>query len=320
MTHTARGWTSIILLVTIFTLGAALSATAIEVRPVGETQPVVQPEAVPEKPAVPLKLQLSTDKAVYRVGEAIRFSVKGNKDYHLYVFGINEAANTAYLLLPNEYLPDNRFQAGKDYVLPEKFEYYGDRAGVEKVIFVASSKPIDLNTGRYAKAGPLMTADPEVIHKDLKAIRMRQTAEAEQDIRELKLSIVAPEPKPAAAPASKVAAFVSSDRTEYRLTEEMKITYGADAKGYIHLYSVEPDGRRILLTKHAIDGQRFYQVKAQAATPTGGHKLVAVYSPAEDLETASAAGAAAGGRKTKGIILVENKPLPFAVYHLNILD
>lgn len=153
-------------------------AEAIRLRPVGE-------------PAGELVVEIKVDKALYRIGEAIRFVAAGNKDHYLYVFGIDEAANKGYVLLPNSMETGNFHQAGQRYPVPGKgVDFVGDKAGVERIIFVASTRKIDLETGRFAKAGPFLSTDAETVRRQVKAIRVRATPKAEMSAGEIAITVL----------------------------------------------------------------------------------------------------------------------------------
>ena len=309
--------TLLMIAIAILTLGLALPALALEIREFKpETAPAAQPAPKPTTPK--LAVEFAPNKAVYKVEEAIKFKVTANKDCYLYIFGINEAAKMAYVLLPNKLETDNQIKAGDSMVIPgDKIEFYGDKPGVEKIVYVASTKKIDLNTGQYEKSGTFMTTTPEIMTKDLKSIRMRPVEDAEQVANEMTLTVVGQAAQAQPKPKAEAAAFVSSDKTEYKLGDPVKILFGADKKGWIYLYTMEPDGKKVFLKKQAIDGERFYRIKAEAATPQGKHKLIAVYSKDGKVDQTKA-GASVSGLQEKGLVLVEDKPLPYAVYPFTI--
>jgi len=116
-----------------------------------------------------------------------------------------------------------------------------------------------------------------------------------------------------------VSTFLSTDRTEYRAGDTVVITYGADRKGFVHLYSVEPDGKRKYLATRPVSGDKFHQLKAEAMPPGGGHQLVAVYDEDEKPD-ASAAKALPTGEQTKDIRLIDDGPESYAVYHLRVYE
>lgn len=266
-----------------------------------------------------LKVSFEPTKPIYRVGESIRFRVKANKDVYLYVFGINRESNTAYVLLPNDLEKERKYAAWKKHLIPGRdLEFIADKPGLEELVAVASTKRIDLDTGRYRKDEGYYYSHPEEMEKDIKAIRTRNKNKAEQVSLELKLTVVGR--SAASAPAGlEVATYVSTDRQEYRVGDPMKITFGADEKGYIYLYYFEPGGEKVFLKKQAVDGVRHYQVKAEATAPIGRHRLVAVYNRAGDMDD-KAAESVNFSEEFKGITLIEDKPAPYAVYYLTITD
>jgi len=293
-------------LVAVVLLAGAMEAQAIKIRST-------------EQESGDLKVSLEPTKPIYRVGEAIRLRVEANKDVYLYLFGINRESNTAYVLLPNDLEGERVYSARKKHLVPgQEVEFIADKPGLEELVAVASTKRIDLDTGRYRKEEGYYHTHPEAMEKDLKAIRTRNQNKAEQVSLELKLTVIGR--TASAGPAGpEVATYVSTDRQEYRIGDPMKITFGADEEGYIYLYYFEPDGRKVFLKKQEVDGVRHYQVRAEATAPIGRHRLVAVFNKDGDLDDKAAA-ARDFSEEFKGITLIEDKPAPYAVYYLTITD
>ena len=65
----------------------------------------------------PPTLQLSADRAAYRAGEAVTFSVTTDRACHLTVLSTDEAGAT--VLFPNRWTPANRIEPGATFALPE---------------------------------------------------------------------------------------------------------------------------------------------------------------------------------------------------------
>lgn len=113
--------------------------------------PAVLPTAV--SPATtptrsPLQVQLSTEKAHYRVGEKIRFNVKGNRDFYLYLFNRDLNSNKWLSILPNRYQTNRHIKyvgGHKSNWVPNRgLEFYADHSGTEHITMVASERYLDV--------------------------------------------------------------------------------------------------------------------------------------------------------------------------------
>ena len=96
-----------------------------------------------------LKVELRTEKNSYRINEKIRFQVKTNKRVFVYMFNLDPRTGKALLILPNRLQTKSQIQYPGDnswHLLPNaSLEFYADRAGVERILMVASEKYIDMD-------------------------------------------------------------------------------------------------------------------------------------------------------------------------------
>ncbi|WP_020585250.1 DUF4384 domain-containing protein [Desulfobacter curvatus] len=229
----------------------------------------------------PLKVEFTPVKQVFKAGEAIRFKVKGSETFYLYLFSVDEKNNKGYMILPNKKQQYVKYQAGTTYTVPESYiEFYSDSPGREKIIMLASTKKMDVKFDKYAKAGNILSANFDTVVQETKALSIRsREAKAKHVTKELSLIITGngqnessvPHSNPAAAP------FVSTNKSSYRDGDPIRITFGADKPGYVHLYINEPGGRQSFLTTERVSGKDFYQVNATASRPGGVHQIIAVY-------------------------------------------
>jgi TolB-like protein len=96
----------------------------------------------------PLKVELTTDKATYAVGDKMTVTVKVNQDCYLTVIDVG-AGNKAVVLFPNMYAPNNAVKAGAAFTIPDpsagfEFEVTAP-AGLELIRAIASKEPsVDL--------------------------------------------------------------------------------------------------------------------------------------------------------------------------------
>ncbi|MBW1712019.1 MAG: DUF4384 domain-containing protein [Deltaproteobacteria bacterium] len=138
-----------------------------------------------------LEVVFGAVKPVFEKGEAINFKVTGNRDFYLYLFCIDKASNKGYLLLPNDKSPDNLFTGGLEYTLPGgNIEFYSDKVGTEKIVMVASTVKLNLETSQYSKAGSFFQGTDEEMEQSIKSLRVREKEDRQQVFKEIDLVIV----------------------------------------------------------------------------------------------------------------------------------
>jgi hypothetical protein len=288
-----------------------------------------------------LHVKFTPLKPEFEVNEPIRFKVKGNRTFYLYLFSIVEDSDEGYMILPNALQQYVKYKANREYIVPEKnIEFYAEKPGTEKLIVVASTEKLPVKIEKFRKEGQLYAASAEFVEAEVKTLKIRQKRkEHNQVIQQLFLNVsdngVAVSTETAAVTASspaateaqppaetqkkpRVATFVSSDKTEYKTGEVSVITYGADTAGYIYLFVIEPQGKQTLLKKSPVDGKSFLQVRGVMTPPEGTHRLLAVYDKQGDLPEAVFQ-LSQNASIEKGIELLDENQRPFAVYHLNVM-
>lgn len=253
-----------------------------------------------------LRVIMEPLRSSYAVGEAIRFRVHGNQRFFLYVYTVDDETGEAILLLPNKKEQDNKYEPGQTFTIPHpSIEFYSDSPGEEHVIMVASRKHIDLNSARFRDMGDFSATTTKDLEKAFAAkgiYLQEEDGSRRQDVvvTDLKLPIHK-DSEPEAANAPRAVTFVSTDKTRYREGERVKIVFGADRPGWVHLYIVEPGGTYTLLTRLAVDGKTLNELTARAKSPTGPHVLLAAYSEAKHLDEALLNDIAAQTDLTKGL-------------------
>ncbi len=83
-------------------------------------------------------------KKEYAVGEPIRVQLKIKRNAYIYFWTISYDGR-GYLIMPNDFTSFNKFTRNTEYVVPErsaKYEFVSDRAGVEEVYVLATTKKI----------------------------------------------------------------------------------------------------------------------------------------------------------------------------------
>lgn len=276
-----------------------------------------------------LKVTFQALKDTYKVGEAIRFKVRGNQRFYLYLFSINRLDQTSVLLLPNNKQKDNRYDANQTFTVPSNVEFYADAPGTEEIVMVASIKHLNFDTSRYQKSGDFLLGDAQIVDDQLKALRIRTRAEETREpvIKQLQLTIIGqkvgdasiiPRSGNASDTGGKPIVFVSTDRTNYSLGDDVQVVFGADKPGWVHIYAIEPQGERSLLKRQEIAGDKIYRLAARAERPTGEHALVVVYSDSEQVPE-KVITLLDQDASTKGLRLLEEES-PVAVYRFRIQE
>lgn len=274
----------------------------------------------------PLNVEFTPVKQVFKTGEAIRFNVKGSETFYLYLFSVDERNNKGYMILPNKKQQYIKYKAGRTYTVPEKYiEFYSDSPGREKIIMLASTKKMDVRFDQYAKAGNILSANVDTVVQETKALGIRsRKAKAKHVTKELSLMITGDGQHSGVVPPShngsdRAAPFVSTNKSSYRVGDPIRITFGADKPGYVHLYINEPGGRQAFLATKRVSGRDFHQVNATASRPGGAHQIIAVY---DDNATPNKSWIHTLGTKeiSKDIHLAPDTPDAYAVYHFTIQE
>lgn len=121
------------------------AAKAIKVRGAGDNQRGGRERATRGG----LEVDIRATDSRYYPNDAIAFEVKGNKDFHLYLFNVDPRTERVTTILPNQRQTNRRirYKGGRDwYKVPNPgVEFYSDSAGKERVVMVASEKYLDVD-------------------------------------------------------------------------------------------------------------------------------------------------------------------------------
>jgi hypothetical protein len=265
-----------------------------------------------EPSARSLQVIMEPLRSEYGLGEPIRFRVRGNQVFFLYVYTVDNETGEAILLLPNKKRQDNKYTPGRTFTVPQSsIEFYSDSAGKERIIMVASSKYIALNTARFRDVGDFSTtstkdleqafADKGIRVRDEDTARRQDVVVTDIELRILEGSVGDAENTPQAV------TLVSTDKSRYREGERVRIVFGADRPGWVHLYTIEPSGGYALLTRSKVDGKTLNTLSARAQSPLGSHTLVAFYSEGERFDEGRLSGVASQGRGSKRVSLDDDQ-------------
>lgn len=187
---------------------------------------------------------------------------------------------------------------------------------------IASTRYLDLNTKQYSSKGRFLSTSQEVAAQQIKALRLRvKPEEAEQVVKDLQVDILGPriEVSGRQSEPDEAIPFIACDREDYRLGDLVRVVFGANQPGWVHLYTVEPSGERYLLKEQEVSGQTIYELKARAEHPAGKHALLAVYSQEPEIET-KAVPAFEAQTQTKGLRLIQPERPPYAIYRFHIFE
>ena len=289
----------------------------------------------PESEPKALRVKLEPVKASYKVDEPIRFHIRGNKTFFLYLYSVDKETDEVTLLLPNrEGQRHNKYPANQTLVVPNEgeAELLADEPGRERLLMVASTRYLPLKSRWYRKGLDYYTgkgADFEAEFAD-KGIRVRGPDKTRDDKVLVKTVMVRIEGDQttgdAPAPtASHVWLTTKGNLQDYTIGDRIEAVFGSGKDGWIHLYVVEPNGKYSRLKSYAVKEDQTYTAKAVASDPAGKHALVAVYSEDEESTRALSAGGDAKAlpdpdAAPKGVDLVEDKPQHMAVYRFQITD
>lgn len=277
-----------------------------------------------------LAVSFTPTKTTVKVNEDVRFKVKGNKKFYLYLFSVGNDG-TGSLLLPNDQQKSQIFKENQEYTVPDKngAAFVADKPGTEEVIMVASTIKLEIDRGKYKSFGQFMVAKDEDIQAEIKALKLRAQEEKAQQVVQTAKIVVAGKPSAergaqpgAGSAADDVAPFVACNKAVFKDGEKMLISYGANKAGYVYLWIADESGVHFL-KKEKVDGERFNTAEGIAASPFGAQKLVAVYNAKGDLDEKAVNFAGIVDSKSspeaeaKGVTLTA-KPQNFAVYQLDI--
>ena len=284
--------------------------------------------------AEPLRVKLEPVKAAFQVDEPIRFNIRGNKTFFLYLYSVDRETDEVTLLIPTRQgQRHNKYPANRTLAVPNEGEVdlLADEPGRERLLMVASTKYLPIKSRWYRKGADYFvgkTAEFEAEFAD-KGIRVRGPDKTRDDkvlVKTVMVRIAGEErDDSAAAPASHVWLTTKGNRQDFAIGDPIEAVFGSGQDGWIHLYVVEPNGRYNRLKSYPVEGDQTYTAKAVASDPAGKHALVAVYS--EDDEPSRAL-AADGDTKAlslldaapKGVELVDDEPKHMAVYRFRISD
>jgi hypothetical protein len=235
-------------------------------------------------------------KESFAVGESIRFQVRGDHPYYLYMFSLDRKANTATLILPNDRQRERRYAANAYFEVPgSAINFYSDHAGQEEVLVVATSdtQVFDTTGNKRPDDSPIASLDDIEAQIDKLIRRHGKEWDYVPTVKTLRLPV---ENVAAGSGGRDPIVFIASNQSQIGLGEAIRIVFGADAPGWVHVYSEFPDEPRTLLRSQEITGEDVHSLIVHPKKKAGSYSLVAVYSDQEERKSDTAAVAGSQAR------------------------
>lgn len=271
----------------------------------------------------PLRVALKPSQESFKVGEPIRFTARGNKDFFLYLFSVNQDTDEATLILPSKQgQKDNKYPADTDYPVPNPDvpPLVADAAGREMLVMVASTKYLPLKSNWFRDGADRYVGSAKEFEEEFegKAIRVgrERTRNRTVFVREIFVPVV--DERTAETPATDVWLTTKGNRNEYAVGDSIQAVFGAEKDGWVHLYVIDPNGERVRLKSYEVKEGASYVAKARATRPTGKHAFVAAFTGSDDDGLGAASGKSSSDVVAKGVSLEEEVPPSMAVYRFNI--
>ena len=261
-------------LLMVVTLGNTVSWTADETKDI-LVLPLPKTEGAP-----PLDVKFTSQKSVYQVNEPIQFDVKLSKSAYVYLFSTR--ADNATLIYPNKLDKAQKITANKTTSLPVRSQFVSDRPGTERLVLVASTEPLNLQTTK-GLSGDFDSISTNEVDDIMKNIRVEPVGKAEKQVVEMDVVVQGKSRSQAprteeGADKAQPAVLVSTNKPFYGLNESMTISFASDHDGYISLYAINPMKEAFPLKEAKVEKDRIYRIKATTEAPAGQHVLVGVYS------------------------------------------
>lgn len=261
-----------------------------------DTAPI--PVQVPVQTMGQLDLSVTPNRTAYKVGDTFSINVRGNQDYYLWVFAMNEDAGRGRMLVPGVVQSGNRYNANSSYKVPSggSYELFMDKPGLERIVVVASTKWIAVDVNKLQRNQYFYSTSYKGMETQLKGLRLLpgqgQTVRTAPSVVVKEMTLMVSSEGPVSTPISNPVIpipgfqssgdnsviFVSQNKDTYRLGEVVTVAYGATKPGWISLFVQYPNGRSEFLKKEHVDGKSIYTLQAEAVRPVGSQNVMAVFS------------------------------------------
>lgn len=272
----------------------------------------------------PLSVAFEPTQESFKVGEPIRFHVRGNKTFYLYIFSIDDDGD-ATLILPktegqrhNKYPPDTKLSVPNESAPA----FLADEPGRETLVMVASAKYLRWKSNWFVDGADSYVGKAEFEEEFAsKGIRVGSGRDADDDVVAKRIAVrIRDKDEPASErQTADVWLTTKGNRAEYAMGERIEAVFGAGEDGWVQLYVVEPSGNYSRLKSYAVEKDATYTMRAVAEEPTGQHAFVAVYTEDEPGQaTLSQGGKSVLDATPKGVRVEEEAGGPLVVYRFRI--
>jgi len=282
-----------------------------------------------------LKVTLTPYERGYKVGEKIRFNIYGNQDFYLYLFTINQRTGQANMILPNRIQSANKYHGNTIHKVPNaQVEFYSDRSGTEKLIYVASKKYLNWDISGYKKVGDFLRTSIKSLDDQIQkqiVIRNRNNGNERRRERtsyssssrnyrdsnvyvgEINFEVYsnlsrrdAPEERRHTPSSTHPIMFIETTQDEYRIGEYVAIVFGADQAGFVHLFSRDPGYAFRKVSTKRVNGDNFHRLVSKASRPAGTQDLLLIFSQYPDMDPKNLENNVSQNWKSKGLTLSRN--------------
>ena len=224
--------------------------------------------------AEPLRVMLEPTQDSFKVDEPIRFNIRGNKDFFLYLFSIDGDTEQATLILPSEDGQEhNKYPANRTLGVPNRGEppFLSDAPGRETLVVVASTRYLPLKSSWFRK-GADSYIDQAAFEEEFaaKGIRVGNDRTRDDRVHVKKLTVrIRDKDRVASGSDTSVWLTTKGNRSEYALGDRIETVFGAADNGWVQVYVIEPNGDRSRLKSVPVEADRAYTMSAFASDPAG---------------------------------------------------
>ena len=116
------------------------------------------------------KLQVSASpiKDNFSLSERVRFHVRGNQRFYLYLFAIDENQDQATMILPNAIQKANQYEANITHLTPNpNISYYATTAGEQNYLLLASSHYIPWQLNQFTQKDHFYVGGLSLVNKQI---------------------------------------------------------------------------------------------------------------------------------------------------------
>ena len=276
----------------------------------------------PEKE--PLRVTLEPARDSFKVNEPIRFNVRGNKTFYLYLFSINDEGDATMILPTREGQRHNKYPPDTTLPVPNRNspDFLSDEAGREKVVMVASAKYLAWKSNWFRDGADSYVGyvDKAAFDEEFASKGIRIGGKKDDNVVVKRLSVrVRGKGAERERATTDIWLTTKGNRAEYAMGDPIEAVFGAGSDGWMQMYVVEPTGKRTLLKTYEVEKDKTYTMRAFAEDPAGKHAFVAAYTEGKPEGTVRGAhGKSVLDATAKGVRLDDEPRGPIAVYRFRI--